>query len=333
VRDACPARFITEHIGPSQQGGKTTGAQRFTYLHGLGEVQGDCTAAALGNMGDIGLLVADNKEQANWTTGWVDHFLFLSTGAQRRRSTPEGKLRTSRGRPVAVITTIEGVSKDELQNRTIEVEYLVAGPKLDRAPIENEIRERRHEMLSALAHVFWRWFTVRGEQRPTPNPLPDFRENFQVLADLLRAYGDIAQKPEGWAEQIIAGWVTAVAERGPDHEDELEHPIRRIIRESDLRLAEMTVSDVEYLGRKGKLYVTDWGSLLSSLQRLNLRDLPLPKNTNGLSRRIRNAKFRTLELLDEKMAPDIQELRHTEKRKVIGFLLQEDTSAEPADPR
>jgi hypothetical protein len=333
VRDACPSRFITAHIGPSQEAGKTTGAQRFTLLHGLGEVKGSCTAAALANMGDIGLLVADNKEQANWNTDLIDYFLFLSTGARRERSTSDGKMRVPlRGRPIGVITTIEGVSKDELQNRTVEVEYLVTGPKIDRAKIENEIRTCRHGMLTALAHVLQRWLTIRMECGPTPDALPNFRENFQTIADLLRAYGEVAKKPEGWAEGIIAEWAVVLAGKEPDREDEFEHPICRVIRERDAHQAEISVSSVEYSGRKGKLYVMDWGSLLASLQRLNLRDLPLPKTTNGLSRRVRSGRYRSFEFLDEEKAPDVPELKHTESRKVLGLFFPEDQSADPADP-
>jgi hypothetical protein len=47
IRDAFPARFILVHIGPSQSG-KTSGAQRFTLLQGLGPVTGDFSVAALG---------------------------------------------------------------------------------------------------------------------------------------------------------------------------------------------------------------------------------------------------------------------------------------------
>lgn len=66
VRDICRARFLLVHIGGTQQG-KTTGAQRFTLLHGLGEVKGDFSVAALADSKDIGLLVTDNREQANFT--------------------------------------------------------------------------------------------------------------------------------------------------------------------------------------------------------------------------------------------------------------------------
>jgi len=80
-------------IGPTQQG-KTSGVQRFTLLHGLGLVKGDYTVGALAGLGDIGLLVLDNKEQANFTQELIDFCLFLATGAERGRSQVDGRLRT-----------------------------------------------------------------------------------------------------------------------------------------------------------------------------------------------------------------------------------------------
>jgi hypothetical protein len=97
---------------------------RFTYLHGLGDVLGDFSVAALANSGDIGLLVMDNREQQNFTQELIDFCLFLATGAERGRSYSDGTLRPRlNGRPVGVITTIEGVVKAELQARCVEVQY------------------------------------------------------------------------------------------------------------------------------------------------------------------------------------------------------------------
>lgn len=79
IRDLVPARFILEIIGGSQAG-KTSAAERYTRLHGLGAVKGDYTVAALANEGDIGLLVADNKEQANFEQPLIDYFLYLARG-------------------------------------------------------------------------------------------------------------------------------------------------------------------------------------------------------------------------------------------------------------
>ncbi len=110
VRSTCPARLIIEHNGKFQQG-KTSGAQRFTFLHGLGEVLGNVTADSLANKGDLGLLSVDNKEQKNFSQEIIDFFLFLSTGAQRVRSKRDGTIRPGpNGRPVGVITSIQGGS-------------------------------------------------------------------------------------------------------------------------------------------------------------------------------------------------------------------------------
>ena len=89
VRGLCPSRFILELIG-QQQSGKTSGAARFTHLHGLGDVKGDFSVAALASVGDIGLLVMDNKEQLNFTPDYIDFLLFLATAAERGRAYAEG---------------------------------------------------------------------------------------------------------------------------------------------------------------------------------------------------------------------------------------------------
>src|SRR5712692_7319427 len=171
IREECPARFIMVHIGPSQQAGKTSGAQRFTLFHGLGEVKGDYTVAALANQGDIGLLVMDNKEQANFTRELIDFCRFLATGAERGRSNAEGGVRVNSSRPVGVITSIEGAWKEELQNRCVEVEYLIKGKPTKRGPIEREILQLRDKMASAIVPVLQRYLQIKQENRPSPNPV------------------------------------------------------------------------------------------------------------------------------------------------------------------
>lgn len=324
IRDLCPARFITVHIGPTQQG-KTSGAQRFTLLHGLGEVKGDCSVATLSNEGDIGLLVMDNKEQANLTQGLIDFCLFLATGGEYGRSSPDGKNRTSRGRgrPVGVITTIEGMSKVELQARTVVVEFRVQGEKRDRAAIEREIRERRHEISSALIPVLQKYLQIRQIGKPTPNPIPEFRENFQALADLLRAYGEVAKKPPEWAEQIIADWAATISSQPPE-EDELEYPVSRVLNDSAISQGDITREQRTFQGRRGKLYITTCGELLTRLQSLSFRELVLPKTPEGLGRRLRGRQFRAFEVLDEESAPELAELKRTATTRPIGFFIRDD---------
>jgi hypothetical protein len=310
VRDLCPSRFLLRLQGPSQTGGKTTGAQRFTLLHGLGIVKGDFSVAALQNEGDIGLLVLDNKEQANFTQPLTDFCLFLATGAEHGRSSKEGSVRVRRSRPVCALTTIEGVAKQELQTRAVTVDYRISGETLRRTAIEREIRQRRHELLSAFVPVFQHFLKTRGE-RNTAVALPNFQENFEIITDLLRSFAAVRGKDPTWAEQVIAGWVEAIKGREIE-ESELEHPICRVVNEG---LLEGSPQE-SYDGRPGRLYVTSSGELLTALQKLSLRDRSLPTTPEGLGRRLRSQRFCSFEVVIDSSVPA---LRRRGGRRPIGL--------------
>src|SRR5262249_5765165 len=149
----------------------------------------------LGNSGDIGLLAMDNREQCDLSQEYVNFLLFLSTGAERGRSYKDGRLRpTEVGRPVGVITSIEGIAvKTELNKRCVEIRYAVSGHKINREPIERAIQENRDSINTALVQVLSAFLIIHTTS--TPNPIPDFREHFAALCNLLRAYGHIAGKP------------------------------------------------------------------------------------------------------------------------------------------
>lgn len=316
IRDISPARMILELIGSSQSG-KTTGAQRFTILHGLGEVQIDVSVATLGNQGDIGLLVLDNKEQANFTQELIDYCLRLSTGGERGRSHADGRVRArAPGRPVTVITTIEGVPKTELQSRCVAVQYGASGQVLPRAEIEREIRNMRHKINTAFMWVLSDYFAIRGQSR-TPNPIPTFEEHFHALCDLLRAYSTWAGKPDGWSEEIIVQWSASIIGREAE-DDDLEYPVNRAIREFLTNSGKKTL----YQEVAGKLYVTETGELLTLLQKLGIRDLQLPRNPNGLSRRLGGGRFQSFLFLKTD-TPGVPELKRTSKKKPIGFFLRD----------
>lgn len=322
IRDEFSARFLLQFRGPSQDGGKTTGGRRFVCLHGLGEIKGDVSVAMVSNEGDIGLVVLDNKEQANYEQPLVDYCVFAATGGQYGRSNPDGSTRSSKGRPVVVITTIEGMPKKELHTRTVNVEYRVVGKKLDRDVIEAEILRERSRIESALMRVLSRFLEIRS-QRDTPDAVPDFRENFRADADLLRAYADVAGKPEAWAEQIIVKWAAVIGGQEPE-ENELEHPILRVLAKHALSLGEITMEQTTFKGRKGKLYVTTCNPLLTALENLNLRDGILPRTPNALSRRLHDGKFVGFEVVDEESAPELSALTRTARRKPIGFFMPDD---------
>jgi len=310
IRDVCPARMIQQSMGPSQSG-KTSGATRFTLLHGLGDVQIDTTVATLGNLGDIGLLVLDNKEQANFTQPLIDFCLRLATGGERGRSHSDGRVREQgQGRPVAVITTIEGVVKPELQARCVQVQYVVRGDRLTRSEIEREIKRSRDKIGSSMVQVL-NLYQVNRDQAPVPNPVPTFEEHFRALCDLLRAFGALAAKPDEWSEEIIAQWDEVI--RGTeDEEDDLEHPINRVLQEI------VNTEDATYKGKTGKLYLTEAAELLTALQKLNIRDIQLPKNPNGLSRRLNSNRFQSFEFLKTD-TPGLSGLKRTGTKRPIGF--------------
>jgi hypothetical protein len=322
IRALCLACFLLVFIARTQSG-KTSGAQRFTLLHGLGPVKGDFSVAALNSLGDIGLLVMDNREQNNFTQPLIDYCLFLATGAEFGRAQVDGQLRASpSGRPVGIITTIEGVVKAELHARCVEIPYEVNGQRLRREPIEREISQLRHEIGSAMMQVLVRFFQIRGQHRPTPNPLPNFEEHFTALCDLLRAFGEVAGKPEGWSEALIQEWNTVLVNGEPE-EDDLEHPILRVLNECETeQLGPLSRQPFfAYQGVNGSLYVTTAQDLLTFLQKLNLRNLRLP-NAQGLSRRLNSSKFRSFTFLPTDTVPEV---KRSANRRPIGFFRPEST--------
>ena len=317
VRDLCPARLLLVHIGPTQSG-KTTGAKRFTLLHGVGDVKGDYTPAALGNMPDPGLLVMDNKEQANFSQALIDYCLFLATGGERGRSNSDGENRTgSATRPAAVLTTIEGVVKAELQKRCVNVEYAPKLPALKRGPIEKEISQRRHEIGSALMQVLRRYLEIKDTGDSLPNPIPEFEEHFTALCLLLMAYADVAGKSREWATDIINSWDRTLAERDSDETD-LEQPLLRLFRDP-VMTGDVRRERITHAGCCGTLYITEMGDLLTLLQRLNLHDLALPKNASGLGRRLRSTNFQGLSILDEDSGLDC--LKRTRAIRPVGVFI------------
>jgi hypothetical protein len=325
VRDLCSARLIFVHVGESQSG-KTTGAQRFTLLHGLGKVKGDYSVAAYRSIGDIGLLVMDNREQANLSQEYIDYLLFLATDAESGRCRKDGSMRlTASGRPVGVVTSIEGIgTKPELRNRCVEVPFSVTGEKrLNRSSIEREINEHRSCINSALMFVVQVFFAFFEEDDShTPNPLPAFEEHFKALCCLLRAYGVAAGKESCWAESIIEHWGRLLAETEVE-EDSLERYICKLLRDTGANDPDITVHAWPYKGRNGKLYVTTSSQLLTRLEGMNLPPSMNLPNAGGLGRRLKGT-FLHFKVLDEKDAPDIPALKRTKNRRPIGFWVEDD---------
>src|SRR5262249_13959008 len=341
VRDLAGARFIAEHVGPTQNG-KTTGAERFTRLLGLGKVKGDATVASLANESDPGLQVLDNKEQANFNQQLIDYCLFLATGGERGRSNSDGSTRASRKtQPAAVITSIEGVFKAELQARYVEIAYKVSGPKVDRERIEEDIITRRHVILSAMMHVLQRFLSMREQRIPTPNPFGgNFGVHFTALCDLLRAFGQLAAKSDGWAETIIMEWDRIIRRKFEEEGDEnaLEFHIREIVKARSFLGPTLEAKEIAYDGRQGTLYITTPAYVLAKLNEKPHLQRSLPKDPAGLSRRLSSERFRSFVFLRDEGneapgAPPLPpELKRKNNKRTIGFFFPADaSSAQPTE--
>ena len=325
VRDLCGARLIFIHQGSTQQG-KTTGARRFILLHGLGDVTGDGSVAGLSNQSDVGLLVLDNKEQKNLNQALIDFCLFLSTGAERVRSSNDGiTIRsTNKFRPVGVITSIEGVHKVELEARAVAIPFCVAGSKFGPEETERKIGERRNDINSALIPVLQRFFSVRSERRPTPTPRPGFDGHFTALCDLLRAFGSVAGKPAGWAEKIIAAWDRIIPQaEAEEEESEFEYHIREVLLDASSQYVQKKPTKVR--GREGMLYVVErCAFLLSELQKRPGLLAMLPKNPKGFSNRLLSEKFRGFAVVRDTDAPEHKELKRRANCRPFGFFIPND---------
>jgi hypothetical protein len=87
VRDTISTRFLMLHNG-QRNSGKTSAAENANLFHGMGEVDGDVTAAALGNQLEQGFAVLDNKEHKDFKPELINHCLFSATGGKQGRKGP-----------------------------------------------------------------------------------------------------------------------------------------------------------------------------------------------------------------------------------------------------
>ena len=345
VRDVAEARLIAVHHGSSQNG-KTSGAQRFLKLHGLGEVCGDVTVAAVANHGDTGLIVLDNVEHQNLTPKLIDHLLFSATGGARMRSDTSGRNRINERRPVVVLTSIEGVFKKELINRSVAVEYELNktgdARLLRRSEIEREIVERRDAIRLSLMAVLRRFLEVRGRKLPYPNPRPEFEEHFTALCDLLTAYEEVASKPAGWAQSLIDKWDEVLrGERDDEPEDELEWVILKALKMGDDEMLWKTPTEkspwgshkgINVEGKRGVLYVfkaTDLYQMACKVAQMpGGRNVQLPKASNAFVKRLNGMKPRGFVYLnserDARVGDLLPMLRRTATAKPFGIFVEDD---------
>ena len=339
LREVCHDRVITHHEGPTGSG-KTSGAELPCLLLGL-EPTGDTTAAVLNRIGDCGLLVMDNKEQANMKTGFTDFVLFLATPTLRARCSGDGYRTSNRHRPVGVLTSIEGAYKAEAIDRLVEISFNAHErdrATFDKRRVRAEIKRLRNVIVSALMVVLRRYFQIEQERRaiPVPKELERFGENFIALVVLLFAYADVAGKPSGWADSIIDGWKRAIQSRERDG-DEVEYHVTKFLRlNGDDALSEATgnknldafivaCKKVTYGHQTGSLTVTTCDQLLDWLKMQDRYNESMPKNSRGLGKRLRSVRSQAFQVLDEDSG--LKELRRTKAQRFIGFFEPDDEQA------
>jgi hypothetical protein len=247
---------------------------------GFGELTGDATPAAIYAIGD-GVVFLDNKETKNQSE-FVDWLLFVATGAERQRADRSGMLRRgSKGRPIVIVTCIEGLSSlTELARRNVEFEFEALSDEKVVAFSEKEnkkaILTNRDKIMSGIALVL-RKFLADGELYPCLTPpvaIRDFGDNWRTLCKLMHAYADVASKPDGWADEIITAWVQALGVNAVTGNEELESLVRRFLdaqqakarqdkeekeffmvstADAELSFPDYVSMEVTYKGQRGRL--------------------------------------------------------------------------------
>lgn len=215
--------------------GKSSGARRFARLHGFSELWGSVTDAALRNAGDVGIVFLDNQEQddVSKVKNWL---LFASTGADPKRSGRNGELRkTKSGRPIVVVTSIEGFDKTELRSRTVEVEFALTPEQISqhRPALEQNlqaIQADRDLIMSALMYVLVDFFAIEpSAQEDSPDRVARVGDNYVADCRLLRGFGRLAGKDSTWADREIKMWKGVLDAAGAIVNDELADIVRNFI--------------------------------------------------------------------------------------------------------
>ena len=323
-RDQLDARPLIVHLGASQSG-KTTGARRFLTVHGLGEVKGDFSSAAVGDSGDPGLLVLDNREQQHLTPALTDYLLFASTGGSRGRSNPLGAVRSgSASRPIVVLTTIEGVHKQELRNRCIEIRFrrLPDAPTIVRERNTQDIVAARSRILTALMHVIQCYL---ADQPAAPVdmgdcPMPNFGSFFRLVCGLLRAFAACADRPSSWANALIADWTQLLRDTGDEdrHDSMLAHYVHKIVSSPAVQAQQVRAN---IGGTDGTIFVTRAAKLLEQLRLVRGAEGELPATPNGLVNRLRSLAAPQVQVLDSSMAARFPALRRSSSHRSLGLFL------------
>ena len=324
VRDVTDNRFLMLHIGKKGHG-KTFAAKQAVILNGFADVTFDPSIAALDNQHEQGLVVLDNKENANFSTEVIDWLLRMATGGDRLRSDQQRNVHSSAPRPIVALTSIEGVPKEELKDRCLYVNYWLADDteRFDEDVYFKAMRDARDRVMSAITCVVQEYLSVRVDPRIRAwleqfRPIDRFSRHFREVCYLLVAYARIMRRTDDygydaaddWAMEIIQVWDREIrAARGHGaagtasaevHVSSYEDPILHIIQENkcEMRL----YADWEYpkdSGKRGQMYAFITSALHGALNRERLPNFSIPPDVAQFGARIRGERFLRFRLLTE----------------------------------
>lgn len=314
VRDALPDRPIVVHQGPPGAG-KTTGAGLILRLLDLGRVRGDISIAGLSG-DDPGIVVIDNVEHRNLTGAMTDYLLLAATGAEKVRATKAGNSFSTNNRPIVALTTVEGITSEDLRRRSIVVEHLAPQLSRPRGDLEGAVLANRNGILCG---VFLALQTLiqNGVSRHQWKPTKDagFHEYFSVLAGLLYACEQLLGRV-GWAEALLAEIAETMASRRAEGgEDDTEISILKATGRLPYSLP------YKYRDVEGRLFITTYSELLAAMASTRSPEASLPRTPKGLSARLAAARWTDLTVMQPEMAPDVPALKRTSGQRNVGIFV------------
>jgi len=323
IRSAYQDRYVSMHLGSSQSG-KSSGARWPSTLLGFDDLRGDYTPAAIRAAGDTGIFFLDNREQRNLSRELQDLLLFAATGGESGRSNPAGGLRKNKARPIISLTSIEGRETAELKNRCVREFFALTKERMKNfSPKDHlqRIQTERHKIMSALMFVLQRFFKIQAEtpfggREPVPDGAARFQDNYRAVCNLLRAFAEVAHKPDAWCAGVIDAWnrnlsaVEVPSER-------LDFLVRTFIEEKlaaqnaegfedSLILTSPAIREhkVDYKETPGRLYVTNYSALLDWGKQRDSHSFP--RTSQALSSR-----------LDEIDSPSFRVVRESDAKGVF----------------
>jgi hypothetical protein len=322
-------RMLVAHTGGSNSG-KTGSERAYVRLHGFKEATTKITAAELQNSRFAGVLFLDNQEEHNLTPALQDGLITMASGGEKKTAVSQH----GGERPILSFTTIEFAVKTELKNRSVEIKHSLAKDKMKRFSEQDHkeaLHSARDQIMSAAMHVIAELLRMPKTEEDVPDGAAKFSDNYRAVCRLLRAYEKTAQKPQGWADSIIARWRQQL---GGDVDIAADENLHYLVQSYlDSALLDPTKKSITIKGEElndgtrvsGELYVTtptalyEWAksgvhaSLMSNIQ-----------SPQVFSRRLSEANSAEVRVLREDDAPKgsalHEHLKHRAGQRLIGLL-------------